>query len=67
MVAWLESEGLGALSSVARDQGFNGGVLLALYDVRMDKEAYNSDCSELGIPAGMVRITLRGKLVALFG
>ena len=67
MVAWLEREGLGALSSIAREQGFDGGILLALYDVRMDAPTYKSDCNDLGIPAGAIQIKLKGRLVALFG
>ena len=67
MVAWLECEGLGALCSMAKEQRFNGGILLALYDVRMDAATFKSDCMDLGIPVGVVQITLKGKLVALFG
>jgi len=52
---------------MAKEQGFNGGVLLALYDVRLDAPTFKSGCSDLGIPAGVVQITLKGKLVALFG
>ena len=66
MVAYLEREGLGALSSIAREQGFDGGILLALYDVRMDAPTYKSDCNDLGIPAGAIQIKLKGRLVALF-
>ena len=67
MVAWLESEGLGELSSVARDLGFDGSILLALHKVCADSQSFGSDCNDLGIPAGAVRFRLKGKLVALFG
>ena len=68
VVAWLERVGLGELSSIARNQGFNGGVLLALHtEVKKEPNSYKSDCSDLGITAGVVRMTLKGKLVALFG
>ena len=67
VVAWLESEGLGALSSIAREQGFDGSILLALHSVRMEPVAFKSDCNDLGIPGGAVQIKLKGKLVALFG
>ena len=67
MVAWLEREGLGSLCSIAREQGFNGGILLALYEVRTDAATFKSDCMDLGIPVGAVQITLKGRLVALFG
>jgi len=52
---------------MAKEQRFNGGILLALYDVRMDAATFKSDCMDLGIPVGVVQITLKGKLVALFG
>ena len=68
MIAWLESEGLGGLSSIAREQGFNGGILLALYnETKKESNSYKSDCQDLGIPAGVVQITLKGKLAILFG
>ena len=67
VIAWLEREGLGSLCSTSQEQGFNGGILLALYDVRMDSATFKLDCRELGIPGGAVQITLKGKLVALFG
>ena len=31
VVVWLEREGLGALSATAREQGFDGSCLIALY------------------------------------
>ena len=56
------------LSSIAREQGFSGGILLALYtEVKKEPNSYKSDCTDLGIPAVVVQITLKGKLVALFG
>ena len=67
VVAWLERAGLGELSSIAREQGVDGSILLALYEVRMEPVAFKSDCSDLGIPAGAVQLKLKGKLVALFG
>ena len=67
VVAWLERVGLGELSSIAREQGVDGSILLALYEVRMDAPTFKSDCSDLGIPAGAVQLKLKGKLVALFG
>jgi len=59
--------GLGELSSIAREQGVDGSILLALYEVRMEAPTFKSDCSDLGIPAGAVQLKLKGKLVALFG
>ena len=68
VVAWLERVGLESLCSIAREQGFNGGVLLALHtEVKKEPNSYKLDCNDLGIPAGVVQITLKGKLVALFG
>ena len=68
MIAWLEREGLGALCSIAREQGFDGGVLLALHsEARKENGSYKSDCTDLGIPAGAIQIKLKGRLVALFG
>jgi len=67
MVAWLKREGLGALSSIAREQGFDGPCLFALYEVRLDPAAYKSDCSDLGITAGAMQIKLKGRLAILFG
>ena len=52
MVAWLECEGLGSLCAIAKEQGFNGAILLALHKVCTDPAAYKSDCNDLGIPAG---------------
>jgi len=66
VIAWLEREGLGALCSTAREQSFDGGILLALYDVPADTQ-YGVDCKDLGIPAGAVQLKLKGRLVALFG
>ena len=68
MVAWLEREGLGSLTLIAREHKVNGGVLLALHtEVKKEPNSYKSDCSDLGIPVGAVQLTLKGKLVALFG
>jgi len=68
VVKWLEREGLGSLCSTAREQGFHGGILLALHtEVKKENGAFKSNCVDLGIPVGAVRITLKGKLVALFG
>ena len=67
VTAWLEREGLGALCALAREHGFDGSILLALYEVRMDATTFKSDCTDLGIPAGVMQIKLKGKLVALFG
>ena len=68
VVAWLEREGLDVLSSMARDQGFDGGILLALYsETKKERNSYKSDCSDLGIPAGVIQLKLKGRLVVLFG
>jgi len=68
VATWLESEGLVSLCRLAREQGFNGGVLLALHvEIKKQPNSFTSDCKELGIPAGVVQFTLKGKLVALFG
>ena len=64
----MERVGLGELCSMARNKKFNGGILLALRtEIWKEPNSYKSDCEELGIPAGAIRITLKGKLVALFG
>ena len=68
VVAWLEQEGLVALSSIAKEQGFNGGILLGLHlEAKKEHGTFKADCNDLGIPAGAIQITLKGKLVALFG
>ena len=67
VVAWLEREGLSGLCALAGEQGFDGSILLALYEVRMDATTFKSDCTDLGIPAGAIQIKLKGKLVTLFG
>jgi len=47
---------------------FHGGVLLALHtEVKKENGSYKSNCGDLGIPADVVQMTLKGKLVALFG
>ena len=66
MLAWLEQEGLGALSTLANEKRLEGSILLALYDARTDTAAYKYDCSDLGIPTGAIQLKLKGKLVALF-
>ena len=67
VVAWLEREGLEALTTLAREQELDGPCLFALYDVRMDPNAFKSDCRDLGIPAGAMQIKLKGRLALLFG
>ena len=68
MVAWLESEGLGALSSIAREQGFDGGILLALYnETKKEPNSYKADCTDLGITTAALQIKLKGRLATLFG
>ena len=67
-VAWLVRMGLGALCSIAKEKGFNGGILLALHtEIKKENGSYKDDCADLGIPAGVAQFTLKGKLVALFG
>jgi len=67
VVAWLEREGLGSLCLIAREQEFNGGILLTLHtEVKKENGAFKLDCLDLGIPVGAVQITLKGKLVALW-
>ena len=49
MVAWLEREGLGALSSIAREHDFDGSILLALHtDVKKENGTFKDDCNDLG-------------------
>ena len=67
VIAWLEREGLGALGELAGEKGFDGSVLFALYEVRLDGGTFMGDCNALGIPAGVLQIKLKGKLVSLFG
>ena len=67
MVAWLEQEGLVELNPLAREQGLDGSVLLALYDVRADSPSFGADCSGLGVNGLPLQLKLKGKLVALFG
>ena len=68
MVAWLESEGLGTLSSNAREQGFDGGILLGLNnETKKEHNSYKTDCTDLGITTAALQIRLRGKLATLFG
>jgi len=67
VVVWLETEGLAALLSIAREKGFDGSILFALHGVRMEPVAFKSDCNDIGIPAGAVQLKLKGKLVTLFG
>jgi len=66
VVAWLDREGLGALSSIARDQGFDGGVLLGLYN-ETKNGTFKTDCNDLGITTAAVQIKLKGRLATLFG
>ena len=67
MIAWLESVGLGALSSIAKEQGFDGSILLALHKVCTDSQSFVSDCTGLGIKGLPLQLKFKGKLVALFG
>ena len=67
VVGWLEREGLGSLCSIAREQGLDGTILLALHKVCADSVSFSHDCNDLGIPVGAVRLKLKGNLVALFG
>ena len=67
VVAWLEREGLGSLCSIAREQGLDGSILLALFKVCTDSLLFGADCTGLGISGLPLQLKLKGKLVALFG
>jgi len=65
VVAWLEREGLGTLCSIAVEQGFDGGTLLALHSE--DPHSFKDDCNGLGIKGLSLQPKFKGRLVALFG
>ena len=70
MVAWLEGEWLGELYAIAREQGLDGSILLALHsETKKENGTYTPDCHGLGINGLplQLRLKLKGKLVALFG
>ena len=68
VVAWLESEGLRELSSVAREQGFDGPCLFALFnETKKETNSYRTDCTDLGITTATLQMKLKGRLATLFG
>jgi len=68
VVAWLENEGLGSLCALAKEQGLDGSILLALHtEVKKENSTYKDDCSGLRINGLPLQLKLKGKLVALFG
>ena len=65
---WLEREGLGELSMIAKEQSLDGPSLFALFnETKKETNSYKSDCNDLGITAAALQIRLRGKLATLFG
>jgi len=68
VIAWLEREGLGELSLIAKEQGLDGPSLFALFnETKKDNGTYKSNCNDLGITAGGLQIKLKGRLAILFG
>ena len=66
--AWLEREGLGALSLIVKEQGLDGSILLALHtEAKKENGTYKDDTAGLGISDLPLQLKLKGKLVALFG
>ena len=67
MISWLECEGLGSLCSIAREQGLDGSILLALHnEAKKENGTYKDDCTGLGITGLPLQLRLRGKLAVLF-